>query len=45
MNKGAKVVTKLKIGTDQIIDDQSEVDKILAEKYTQKLGTNSKTKI
>ena len=31
MNQGAKVVTKLEIGTDQIIDDQSEVDKILAE--------------
>jgi hypothetical protein len=45
MIEGAKVVTKLKIGTDQIIDDQSEVDKILAEIYTQKLGANSKTKI
>ena len=45
INKGAKVVTKLKIGTDLIIDDQSEVDKILAETCTQKLGANLKTKI
>ena len=41
---GVKAETKLKIGNEQIFEEQSEVEKILAESYTQKLGANLKTK-
>jgi hypothetical protein len=39
---GVKAKTKLKIGNEQIFEEQSEVEKILAESYTQKLGANLK---